>query len=70
MELEIEYWVDEDARDFGLGEMYLGNIIDIEDGKRIVDSIVDITGYASAELLLDGEVIYGRDEYSTWGEEK
>lgn len=70
MKLEIEYWVDEEARDQGLGDIYIGDIKDIEDGENIVDYLIDDMDYAAAELMLDGEVIYGRDSDSTWGRGK
>ena len=69
-ELEIEYWIDEDARDQGLGDMYFGDIADEEEGREIVRKMIDRDGFASAELLRDGEVIFGYDGVDTWGREK
>lgn len=68
--LKIEYWYDEESRDQGLGDIYFGEIEDVEDGKRIVRKMIDRDGYASAELQKGDEVIFGYDGESTWGNEK
>ena len=65
--LEIEYWYDEEARDQGLGDIYFGDIEDEEAGIELVRKMIDRDGFASAELLLDGECIYGYDGESEWG---
>ena len=65
--LEVEYWYDEEARDQGLGDIYFGDIEDEEAGIELVRKMIDRDGFASAELLLDGECIYGYDGESEWG---
>lgn len=61
--LTIEYWVDENARDYGEGDLYVGKIKDIADAKRIADRLFG--EYASVEVIKnygteDEEVVYGR----------
>lgn len=62
-ELAIKYWVDEEARDQGLSDIYFGEIKDLEDAKHIADKLFD--EYASVEVVKnvdteDEEVLYGR----------
>ena len=69
--LQIEYWMDEESRDQGLGDLYFDNIEDIEEGKEIVRKMIDKHGYASAELQDgNGRVIFGYDGVDTWGPDK
>lgn len=67
-DLKIEYWYDEESRDQGLGDMYFGEIEDVEDGKRIVRKMIDRDNFASAELQRGDTVLFGYDGESTWGE--
>lgn len=71
----VEYWVDENSRDEGFGEIY-DDFENYKDAKKIVDNLIDENGYASAEVILkeeftkDGEdliVFYGYDGDEKWG---
>lgn len=56
---EIEYWVDEEARDMGFGDIYLEIFDDLEEAKEVADSLFGEV--ASVEVLdADGQVVYGR----------
>lgn len=68
--LQIEVWLDEESREQGLGDMYVGDIKDIDDGKRIVKKMVDRDCCASAELQCGDRVIFGYDGTDTWGDDK
>ena len=62
-DLAIKNWVDEEARDQGLSDIYFGEIKDLEDAKHIADKLFD--EYASVEVVKnvdteDEEVLYGR----------
>lgn len=56
---EIEYWVDEEARDMGFGDIYLERFDDLEEAKAVAD---DLFGEVASVEVLDanGEVVYGR----------
>ena len=56
---EIEYWVDEEARDQGLGDMAIETFDDLEDAKEFADKLFGEV--ASVEVLdVKGNVVYGR----------
>lgn len=56
---EIEYWVDEEARDMGFGDIYLEIFDDLEEAKEVADSLFGEV--ASVEVLdANGQVVYGR----------
>lgn len=56
---EIEYWVDEEARDMGFGDIYLERFDDLEEAKAVADDL--FSEVASVEVLdANGEVVYGR----------
>lgn len=56
---EIEYWVDEEARDMGFGDIYLERFDDLEEAKEVADSLFGEV--ASVEVLdANGQVVYGR----------
>ena len=56
---EIEYWVDEEARDQGLGDIAIETFDDLEDAKEFADKLFGEV--ASVEVLdTDGNVVYGR----------
>lgn len=58
-EYEIEYWVDEDARDHGLGDIATERFSNLEDAKEFADKLFGEV--ASVEVLdSKGEVVYGR----------
>lgn len=56
---EIEYWVDEESRDMGLGDIYLERFDDLEEAKSVAD---DLFGEVASVEVLDanGQVVYGR----------
>lgn len=67
-DLYVMYWIDEDHRDQGIAD-YFYDIADIEDGKEVVDRLIDFEDYACAELLSGEDVVlYGRDADDTWGD--
>lgn len=58
---KIEYWVDEDARDQGFGDIAIETFSDLEDAKEYADKLY--SEVASVEVLdteNDDEVVYGR----------
>ena len=56
---EIEYWVDEEARDMGFGDIYLERFDDLEEAIEVADSL--FKEVASVEVLdANGQVVYGR----------
>lgn len=58
-EYKIEYWIDEEARDEGLGEIYLKKFANLNDAKRVADRL--FKEYASVEVLdINDNVVYGR----------
>jgi hypothetical protein len=66
----IQYWVDEKHREQGISEIYINNqdIIDLDEAIRQAQKIVDIVGYACAEVIEfdTDKVVYGYDGINFW----
>ena len=58
---KIEYWVDEEARDHGLGDYALERFDDLEDAKEYADKLFgDVASVEVLDTQDDDNVVYGR----------
>lgn len=67
----IEYWVDEEAREEGLGEFLLDEYSELALAKETARKMVDRDGVASVEVQdASGRPVWGYDGVEVWTESK
>ena len=73
---KIEYWIDEESRDEGYGEILIDEYSSFKDAQEVARELIDGEGYASVEVLLKSEVtkkeeqdvvFWGYDGEQKWG---
>lgn len=68
-EYKVEYWLDEEAREEGLGEYHTKTFESLQEAKTLCKKLVNKNGMASAEVTnQDGDVVFGYDGVNTWTE--